>query len=350
MWDTVLIGQTHSGYEIRNCIGKGGFAVVFEAVNDSTKTSVAFKILPPGNPAATLEFQREGELLAMLKDCDRVVRLHGTEQISLQMSFNGQDVPVPFACHILELAQGGSLEELVLARDRLDWVDRLRLWRGVILGVHQMHLHGVVHRDLKSQNCLLFFRPKGKVESKVTDLGRSRHLSSPASHSQFEYLVGLGDSRFAPPEFLAIRGDDSPSAHISSDLYGLGSILFELATGLGITAYSFGDDGPKLQRENFERHQKGLAIDLSGYRAAYEASFKLFESSVPANIRNQAAFLVRQLCDPEPSRRPPKIDRFSKRTMQPGLQWLLNRADILIKMLEAEKIQSSKRFARKGNT
>lgn len=334
IWESALIGQTFGDYRIGDCIGRGGFALVFEAVHSKTGKSVAFKVLPPtGDPEPSLEFQREGVLLLRLSGASNVVALHKTDRLSLPMKSGALEIPVAMPFHILELAQG-CLQELVLHRDQLDWVERLRLWRGVVLGVHQMHLRQIVHRDLKSENCLLFVRPKNQTDCKITDLGRSRHLPSPPSHAPQQYVTGLGDMRFAPPEFLAWQGDDSKETHICSDLYGLGSVLFELATGQGITAMSLGY-GPTVVRANLSLLQSGQTIDLTGMRSDFEFAYRLFESSVPGAISKQAGNLLRHLCDPEPLARLP-MPKFSRKGVEPGLDWLLLRADILIRTLTAD--------------
>jgi eukaryotic-like serine/threonine-protein kinase len=317
IWESALIGGTFDDYQIVSYIGRGGFALVFEAVELTTRRAVALKVLPPSDPEPSLEFQREGVLLSRLSGSSNVVTLHKTDRLSINITIaGGQQIPVQMPFHVLELAQG-CLEELVLHRDKLEWVERLRLWRGVVLGVHQMHLREIVHRDLKSENCLLFVRPKNHTDCKVTDLGRSRHLPSPPLHNQQQYLTGLGDLRFAPPEFLAWQGDDSKKAHTCSDLYGLGSVLFELATGQGITVMSLGF-GPEVVRANLSMLQRGQMIDLSGLRSEFESAFRMFESSVPAVIRPQTTALLRQLCDPEPVARLPKPN-FSRKSFQPGL-------------------------------
>ena len=80
-------------------------------------------------------------------------------------------IPAPF--HVLELAEG-SLADLIAVLPQLPWNERLSLFRDVVLGVHQMHSNSVMHRDLKSSNCLLFGSKGQVVSAKVNDLGRLR--------------------------------------------------------------------------------------------------------------------------------------------------------------------------------
>lgn len=349
-WASMLVGHTVGDYRIEEFLGQGGFGIVMKALDTKSGKVVAMKVLSPeASLDSQFEFKNEANLLSRLVRSSNVVTLMKSDQFSFPIGTkDGTSVAVSMNYHILELAHG-CLEELVLNRNELDWVERLRLWRGVVLGVHQMHLHEIVHRDLKSENCLLFVRPKNLTDCKVTDLGRSRHLPSPAMHTPEQYIVGRGDTRFSPPEYLAWQGDDTKVGSVCADLYGLGAVLFELGTGQPITAFSLGD-GEEVKRKNLLLLQAGKKVELSGLRSSYEPAFRLFELSVPIPIRQSVVLLMRQLCDPVPNARLPKR-RLSQKGIDLELLWLLTRIDILIGTLAADsrtKLKNSKKFATKS--
>lgn len=340
-WSSVLVGQVADDYLLLECVGTGGFGMVMKAIHNKTKEEVAIKfLLPSARLDDQSDFTNERELLLQLIGSSNVVKWFKSDSMLVPMyTSGGPTVDVSFPYHVLELAQD-NLETLVANRESLAIDERIKLWRDVVLGVHQMHLKEVVHRDLKSGNCLLFVRAKNKTDCKVSDLGRSRNLKNPPRHTPESYLAGLGDMRFAPPEFLAWQGDDSKIGHICSDLYGLGSVLFELFTGQPITAYSLGY-GPQILEQNLRLLQKGFKIDLSGMRSSFEPAYSLFEASCPKAIKRQAGLLLRQLCDPVPSGRLPKL-KFDQKIPEPGLEWLLKRADILKATVHASSKAPSK--------
>ncbi|HEV8686638.1 MAG TPA: protein kinase, partial [Gaiellaceae bacterium] len=217
-------GQTFTGrsghdYVLGSKIGDGGFAGIFLAVEQGTGREVAVKVLAISNRRAEAvgEFQDEAALLGVLTSCSNVVTLidHGEHVMHLQAQGGGPVLPVPVPFMVLERAVG-SLEELLANRHQIEWIDRLTLYREVAKGVHQMHLRRFVHRDVKSENGLVF---EDDPKARISDLGRSKNTRDDARFPPIAYEAGRGDIRFAPPELLWRLGDDSAATHFRIDLY-----------------------------------------------------------------------------------------------------------------------------------
>ena len=133
--------------------------------------------------------------------------------------------------------------------------------------------------------------------------------------------MGRGDFRFAPPECLFAQAGADRKGCKRADLYGLGSLLFELVTGQGITSLALGF-GPALVRQALNHALAGRGIDLSSLRGKYADAYLLFEQEVPKGIRAPATALIKQLCDPVPDERIPK-SRFGYRPVaENDLEWL----------------------------
>lgn len=344
-WGSLLKGRIMNNYDLGAVRGYGGFCFVMEAKDRNNGHMRALKILPPGAPVqSSLEFNREGALLTRLKPASGVVDVYNSGSFDMPVTApGGVQIPLTFHYHELELA-GGCLEELVINRDQLLWPERLLLWRCVVRGVHQMHVNKIVHRDLKSSNCLLFVQG-GDTDCKVADLGRSRDLRLVGKHTILDYEVGLGDMRFAPPEFLYLQGSDTPDSHRQADLYGLGSLLFEITTGQAMTSFALGH-GPQVVRRALTARGQYQSYDLSGLRANFEPAFDLFERCLPPAIRLRGSTLLRRLCDPVPSARG-RIRPFNKSSSkEKGLEWLLIQADILSRALHTDKQQIRSRRRR----
>lgn len=330
-WIELLTGSTLGGYRLDKCVGVGGFCLVFEVTKLDTGSRFAMKVLPPTtSPMAQVDFDNERTLLRKLNPCGSVVNLVDSASDVVPMtSVLGVTAPVPFNFHVLALASA-SLDEVTnspVTLGRLSWPERLTLWRGAVKGVHQMHLKCVAHRDLKSSNCLIMV-VGATSEVRLTDLGRSKDLTQPPAHHLQAYLEGMGDFRYAPPEYLWLQGGASADDFKLADLYGLGSLLVELATGHPMTALALTSwsDAREVGIVDFAA---GVTRDLATLRPQFRSAINAFAEDVPAAIRGETVQLLGQLCDPVPTTRRPRRAPGKRYTPDSGLLWLLRRADIL---------------------
>lgn len=339
-----FIGITVDGrYQLVECIGQGGFCLVFRAGDLQENREVAVKVLPPGaSPADVSEFETEGELLVKLARASHVIDLldrpAGQPLLSVLIQQTSVSVQLPYRYLVLELMDG-TLADIVVDRQQVDWIDRLRAFRHVVQGVHQMHLQRVVHRDTKSENILLRGANKRQFVTKVSDLGRSRDLANGPRFLADDYIVGRGDLRFAPPEYLWCLGTDEPISQRRADIYLLGSILFELATGQPLTSMAIGNPRPIVNTTQVldQAHRAaGFAATLPTLASRYESVFKLFDAEVDIRIRDYTGRLVRQLSNPDPGLRENRT-RAERNLRDWGLEWLLRRIDILDRALQTSR-------------
>lgn len=343
----LYLGQILGGrYEVKSFIAPGGFCLIFEGYDRATGDAVAVKILHPAVAGSGVEeFETEGQLLEGFRNASNVIDLlhRGTDNIHVRTAVSPALIPLPVRYLILELADA-CLVELVINRASLSWIDRLTLFRGVVLGVHQMHLKRTVHRDMKSENALVTTGTHNEVVCKVADLGRSRALADLARFPAELYQQGRGDFRFAPPEMLWGQGFDNATQFRRADVYLLGSVLFELATGQGVTALALGNGpaiaasmaslAPDVRKQEYQRRKAEI-------RARYEMPLALFGTEVPKVIRHDASQLMRQLCDADPELREHRF-RADKPDIW-GLEWLLRRVDIMLTRLRVSERRPSYR-------
>jgi serine/threonine protein kinase len=330
------LGQVLGGrYEVLRFRGSGAFSGVFEALDQTSGSEVAAKILSIASsrdPRAVAEFQEEKRLLGVLSACSNIVDLLDDGQHTLHLQVAGGpagSLPVPVSYIVLELADA-SLADVIARRHAVGWDDRLKLYRDVVKGTHQMHLERLVNRDLKGDNALVI-GVRDPI-AKLSDFGRSKDARQPHLAPKIDYQVGRGDPSFAPPEYLWLLGEADAIAMVSADLYLLGSVLFELATGVGLTAFVIGNPmnvwrqalAVPDEKQRTQLYKAGIAT----LRDAYEVAYETFFGELPRAIRGDATALLRQLTDPDPKSRQPKKP-FQGLPMSWDLQWLIRRVDIL---------------------
>ena len=71
--------------------------------------------------------------------------------------------------------------------------------------------------------------------AKIADLGRAHDTTEPPRFAADWYLAGRGDPHFMPFEFLWLQGTQDPEDQARADVYLLGSLLFEVVTGVALT-------------------------------------------------------------------------------------------------------------------
>jgi WD40 repeat protein/tRNA A-37 threonylcarbamoyl transferase component Bud32 len=198
-------------YEVLSEIARGGMGIVYRARQRSLNRIVALKFIRTGERATETDVQRfrnEAEVLAKLDD-PHIVPIY--------------DVGVHrgFSFYSMKLIEGGNLAER-LPVFTADPRGTARLMATVARAVHHGHLRGVLHRDLKPSNILL----DAQNQPHVTDFGVAKQIGAESELTQTGVVLGT-PSYMAPEQAHPRKG----SVTASTDVYGLGAVLYTLLTG-----------------------------------------------------------------------------------------------------------------------
>jgi Protein kinase domain len=197
------------GYRIGRDLGSGAIGRVVEVHGDDGRVW-AGKILHESQRAderAQRRFEAEARLLTGVVHPNLI----GVEGL---VHIDGQ------AVLLMELVAGSDLAHLIAAEAPLPAERVTALGRGVAAGLAEAHRAGLVHRDLKPANILL----SSDGTPKVADFGLARAASFAASDPSAAAVAGT-------PDYMAPESIDPLAIDGRSDLYALGCILCELATG-----------------------------------------------------------------------------------------------------------------------
>jgi len=210
-----MISQALSHYRVLEEIGAGGMGVLYRAHDERLDRDVAVKVLPPGtltDETSRKRFRKEALLLSRLNH-PNIETIH---------DFDTQD-GVDFL--VMEYIPGVTLDEQ-LAKGALSEKEIARLGIQLADGLSAAHEQGVLHRDLKPGN--LRVTPDGRL--KILDFGLAKLLHPPsetaATESLSETQAGAGTLPYMAPEQLLGEKVDA-----RTDIYGLGAVLYEMATG-----------------------------------------------------------------------------------------------------------------------
>jgi serine/threonine protein kinase len=196
-------------FQLLKEIGRGGMGIVFQAHDKQLKEQVAIKVLSPllSNNADGLERLKREVSAARRITHPNVIRIH--------------DISESGGLHFvsMEYFSGTTLKDIIKRDGAFSGAQGSQIAFQICDGLESAHRHGVIHRDLKSQNIIV----NDHGELKIIDFGLATSI-----HQQGMTATGL---ILGTPEYMAPEQVAGKKADERADIYSFGIILYELFTG-----------------------------------------------------------------------------------------------------------------------
>jgi len=229
---TLNPGTKLGAYQIQSAIGAGGMGEVYRATDTRLNRTVAIKVLPghlSESPEAKERFDREARAISALNHA-RICTLYDV----------GHQDGTDFL--IMEFLEGETLADR-LRKGALPLKETLKIGIDVCEALEAAHRHAIVHRDLKPGNIML--TPSG---AKLMDFGLAKPLGVAAASSRAAsapaftaVATAIGSSPISPLtsagtvvgtiQYMAPEQIEGKEADARSDIFALGSVLYEMASG-----------------------------------------------------------------------------------------------------------------------
>jgi len=214
-------GMKLGPYEILSPLGAGCMGEVYRARDTRLERTVAIKVLPDHlscNPDSKQRFEREARAISSLNH----------PHICTLYDIGTQD---GVAFLVMEYMEGQTVADR-LQKGALPIEQVLKIGIEVADALDKAHQHGIVHRDLKPGNIMLT-----KSGAKLMDFG----LAKPAQ-AAFIASAGVGTPTLSNRltvegtivgtlQYMAPEQLEGKDADPRSDIFGLGAVLYEMATG-----------------------------------------------------------------------------------------------------------------------
>jgi eukaryotic-like serine/threonine-protein kinase len=256
------------GYETIELLRRGRDLDVYDAWSEERAARVVIKAVRPdrldrGGPSERL--LAEGRLLMRLTH-PHIVR-----------AYEVIEEPVPIV--VLETLAGETLGHMIEVREvELSAPELAQLGLHLASAVRYLHRHGVLHLDLKPSNV-------------IAECGRAKLLDLSVARPPGPAHPGIGTHYYLSPE-QARGGELGPAA----DVWGIGVVLFEAATG----EPAF--DDPDAPDESESGESVSETLDESDYPQLAAPARRIEE--LRGGLPRELADLVAACLAPEPQRRP----------------------------------------------
>ncbi|MGI6695053.1 MAG: protein kinase domain-containing protein [Christensenellales bacterium] len=199
-------------YRLEELIGEGGMASVYRALDLRTGHRVAVKFLRQ-------EFQKNPEYLDRFRrEATAASRMSHHNIVNLLDI--GDDPKAPYL--VFEFVDGKTLKEIITDHGRLPQATAVQIAIRILSALRHAHEAGIIHRDIKPQNILV--DRQGYI--KVSDFGIARMVGANTMQDAEGKPSVMGSVHYFSPE--QAQGE---TATISSDLYSVGVVLYEMLTG-----------------------------------------------------------------------------------------------------------------------
>jgi serine/threonine protein kinase len=217
-----LTGQMLLGrYLIIKKLGEGGMGTVYLGEHATIKKKLAIKVL-------SQEFAHKKDLKDRFLQEARAASMISQENVVEINDFG--DTPDGSSFFVMEFLAGEDLSDTIKKNGKLAWPRVKPIMLQICRALGAAHDAGIIHRDMKPENCFRVTRGKNEDFIKVLDFGIAKVTTEESGGKEGKGLTKTG-MIFGTPEYMSPEQAQGSKPDHRVDIYAVGVIMYELLTG-----------------------------------------------------------------------------------------------------------------------
>jgi serine/threonine-protein kinase len=212
---TLLLGR----YRVIKKLGEGGMGTVYLGEHATIGKKFAVKVL-------SYEYAHKEDLRDRFLQEARAASMISQENVVEITDFG--DTPDGSVFFIMEFLQGEDLSDTLKSEGRLPWSRAKPIMLQICRALAAAHDAGIIHRDMKPENCYRIARGSNEDFIKVLDFGIAKVTSADEGEGKGLTRTGM---IFGTPEYMSPEQAQGARPDHRVDVYAVGVILYELLTG-----------------------------------------------------------------------------------------------------------------------
>ncbi len=217
----LLPGKKFGPYSILGFVAAGGMGEIYAARRTSSDGKLS---RPLALKVISAEYNNDWRVIERFKREARISQAIRSPHVPRVYEYGESDQGHVFLS--MDLLIGEELFDLLHRKGHLNLDELANITLQILKGLSQIHTSGFVHRDIKPENIYLSQRSNGQTRVKILDFGIAKSVEEKS-----DPILSVAGQIFGTPQYLAPEQAVNPDVDIRADIYSLGIVMYECASG-----------------------------------------------------------------------------------------------------------------------